>query len=76
MSRTVPTGARPEWPHDPEGNQGQTGQQRVPGSGHGDRRGVPPGSRGNGQAYNPQASNPQGDNPQGVWRPGSGTPGS
>ena len=65
MSRTVPTGARPGWPHDPEGNQGQTGQQRVPGSGRGDRRGAPPGGRGNGQAYNPQGYNPQGENPQG-----------
>ena len=65
MSRTVPTGAGPEWPHDPEGDQGQTGDQRVPGSGHGDRRGAPPGGRGNGQAYNPQGYNPQGENPQG-----------
>jgi hypothetical protein len=65
MSPTVPTGARPEWPHDPEGDQGQTGQQRVPGSGRGDRREAPPGRRENGQAYNPQGSNPQGYNPQG-----------
>jgi hypothetical protein len=65
MSRTVPTGARPEWPHDPEGNQGQTGQQRVPGSGRGDRHGAPPGRRENGQAHNPQGYNPQGYNGQG-----------
>jgi Phosphodiester glycosidase len=64
MSRTVPTGAAPEWPHEPEGNQGQTGEQRVPGSGYGDRRGAP-GPRGNGQAYNPQAYDPHGYNGQG-----------
>src|SRR5215469_5756925 len=67
MSRTVPTGAGPEWPHDPEGNQGQTGDQRVPGSGHGDRRGAPGAldPHGNGQAYGPQGYDPRGYDGQG-----------
>ena len=71
MSRTVPTGAGPEWPHDPEGNQGQTGDQRVPGSGYGDRRGAPGAPpealdpHGNGQAYGPQGYDPRGYNGQG-----------
>src|SRR5215510_1065860 len=68
MSRTVPTGAGPEWSHDPEGNQGQTGEQRAPGSGYRDRRGAPRAlgasdSRGNGQAYHPQGYDPY--DPQG-----------
>jgi hypothetical protein len=79
MSRTVPPGAGPEWSHDPKGDQGQTGEQRVPGSGYGDRRGAPrppralgapeaPDSRGSGQAYHPQGYDPydpQGYNGQG-----------
>jgi hypothetical protein len=50
MSRTVPTGARPEWPHEPERSQGYNGEQSVPGSGYGDRRGAP-GPEYGGQAY-------------------------
>ncbi|HEY7260739.1 MAG TPA: phosphodiester glycosidase family protein [Trebonia sp.] len=38
MSRTVPTGARSEWPYEPEG-QGRNGERIVPRAGRGDRRG-------------------------------------
>jgi hypothetical protein len=50
MSRTVPTGARPEWPFEPERGQGHQGKRSVPGPGYGDRRGTPGPERG-GQAY-------------------------
>ena len=53
MSRTVPTGARPEWPYEPEHSQGYNGEQSVPGSGYGDRHGAP-GQEYGGQGYGPQ----------------------
>ncbi len=84
MSRTVPTGARSEWPYEPEpGNGGYNGEQSVPGAGYGDRRGArgpeqggqgygPPGygtqGYGNGQGYDPQGYGNQG-------RPGQPQPG-
>ncbi len=41
MSRTVPTGARPEWPYEPEHGRGRNGERSVPGPGYGDGRGAP-----------------------------------
>ncbi len=59
MSRTVPTGARPEWPHEPERGQGYNGEQSVPGSGYGGRQGVP-GPQHGGPAYGPPGYGAQG----------------
>src|ERR1700751_1350369 len=39
MSRTAPSGARPEWPNEPERGQGRDGERNVPGTGRDDGRG-------------------------------------
>ena len=64
MSRTVPTGARPEWPYEPEHGQGYNGEQSMPGSGYGDRRGAP-GQEYDGHGYGPQGYPDQGYGAQG-----------
>jgi hypothetical protein len=59
MSRTVPTGARSEWPYEPERGQGRNGERIVPRAGRGDRRG------GGGPEYEGQAPGPSGYGGQG-----------
>jgi hypothetical protein len=68
MSRTVPTGAPPEWPYEPEHGQGHTGEQSVPGPGYSDRRGAP-GQEYGGQEHGGQEHGGQG---QGYNRPRPG----
>jgi hypothetical protein len=55
MSRTVPTGARPEWPYEPERGQGRDGERNMPGTGRDDRRGDY-----GGQSYGPPGRGDQG----------------
>src|SRR6516225_6110947 len=81
MSRTVPTGARPEWPYEPEHGQGYHGEQSVPGGpGYGDTRGAPGqaygGQEHGGQAYGPASYQAQGQGGQGYGPQGyNGQPG-
>ena len=63
MSRTVPTGARPEWPYEPEHGQGYNGEQSVPGSGY--DRYAAAGQEYGGQGYDPQGYSGQGYGGQG-----------
>src|SRR5580704_15823043 len=55
MSRTVPTGARSEWPYEPERGQGSDGERNVAGTGDDDRRGDH-----SGQSYGPSGRGDQG----------------
>ncbi|MGA9831923.1 MAG: hypothetical protein WBQ71_12480, partial [Trebonia sp.] len=54
MSRAVPTGARSEWPYEPERGQGRDGERNVPGTGRDDRRGDH-----SGQSYGPAGRDDQ-----------------